>query len=53
MVRRATLDAHPELAAAIGKLGGAISLEAIRRANYAVDGQHRNPSAVVKELRGS
>ena len=53
VVRRATLDAHPELAAAIGKLGGAISLEAIRRANYAVDGQHRNPSAVVKELRGS
>jgi osmoprotectant transport system substrate-binding protein len=53
VVRRATLDAHPELAAAIAKLGGAISLEAIRRANYAVDGQHRNPSAVVKELRGS
>jgi osmoprotectant transport system substrate-binding protein len=52
VVRRATLDAHPALAAAIAKLGGAISLDAIRRANYAVDGQHRDPSAVVKELRG-
>jgi osmoprotectant transport system substrate-binding protein len=51
LVRRATLDQHPEVGAALGLLAGKISEEEMRRMNYAVDGGHRDPADVVREFR--
>ena len=51
LVRRAMLDKHPEAAAALGELSGKISEEEMRRMNYAVDGEHRDPAEVVREFR--
>jgi osmoprotectant transport system substrate-binding protein len=51
LVRRATLDRHPEAGAALGELAGKISEEEMRRMNYAVDGEHRDPAEVVREFR--
>jgi glycine betaine/choline ABC-type transport system substrate-binding protein len=36
--------------AALNALAGKISDEDMRRLNYSVDGQHRDPTAVVKEF---
>jgi len=41
---------HPEVGVALDALAGVISNEDMRRLNYAVDGQHRDPTAVVKEF---
>jgi len=51
LVRRATLDRHPEVGAALGELAGKISEEEMRHMNYAVDGEHRDPADVVREFR--
>lgn len=51
LARRATLENHPEVREAIGALAGKISEEEMRRMNYAVDGQHRDPAEVVREFR--
>ena len=51
LVRRATLDKHPEVRGAIGALAGKISEGEMRLMNYAVDGQHRDPTDVVREFR--
>jgi glycine betaine/choline ABC-type transport system substrate-binding protein len=51
LVRRATLGKHPEAGAALGQLAGKISEEEMRRMNYAVDGEHRDPAEVVREFR--
>jgi osmoprotectant transport system substrate-binding protein len=51
LVRRAMLDKHPEAGAALGQLAGKISEEEMRRMNYAVDGEHRDPADVVREFR--
>ncbi len=51
LVRRAILDKHPEAGAALGQLTGTISEEEMRRMNYAVDGEHRDPAEVVREFR--
>jgi len=51
LVRHATLDRHPEAGAALGQLTGKISEEEMRRMNYAVDGEHRDPADVVREFR--
>jgi osmoprotectant transport system substrate-binding protein len=51
LVRRATLDQHPEAGTALGQLAGKISEEEMRRMNYAVDGQHRDPAEVVRAFR--
>jgi osmoprotectant transport system substrate-binding protein len=53
LVRRATLDQHPEVRDAIGALGGKISVDEMRRMNYAVDGERRDPADVVREFRKS
>lgn len=50
VMRGEMLKNHPEVGAAIGELEGAISDEDMRRLNYAVDGQHRDATAVVKEF---
>jgi len=53
LVRRATLDQHPEVGAALGQLAGKVSEEEMRRMNYAVDGDHRDPADVVREFRNA
>jgi len=50
IMRDEMLKKHPEAGAALGELAGAISDEDMRRMNYAVDGQHRDDAAVVKEF---
>ena len=51
LMRRATIEKHPEAHDAIGALAGKISEDEMRRMNYAVDGEHRDPSDVVREFR--
>jgi osmoprotectant transport system substrate-binding protein len=53
LVRQATLDKHPEIGAALAPLSGKISAEEMRRMNYAVDGELRDPADVVRAFRGS
>jgi osmoprotectant transport system substrate-binding protein len=47
----ATLERHPEIRAALALFAGKISEEEMRRMNYAVDGEHRDPADVVREFR--
>jgi len=51
LVRRATLEKYPEVGKALGALAGKISEDEMRRMNYAVDGEHRDPADVVREFR--
>ncbi len=51
LVRRATLETHPEVRDAIGALAGKISVDEMRLMNYAVDGEHRDPADVVRAFR--
>jgi osmoprotectant transport system substrate-binding protein len=53
IARNAALREHPELRAPLDALGGKISEEDMRRMNYAVDGEHRSPSAVVRDFRNT
>lgn len=50
VVREATLERHPELRAALAELAGKISDEEMRRMNYAVDGERRDPEEVVHDF---
>jgi osmoprotectant transport system substrate-binding protein len=50
IMREDMLKNHPEVGAALGELAGAISDDDMRRLNYAVDGQHRDVTEVVKEF---
>jgi len=50
IMRGEMLKNHPEVGAALGELSGAISDGDMRRMNYAVDGQHRDVTAVVREF---
>jgi glycine betaine/choline ABC-type transport system substrate-binding protein len=51
LTRAAALQDHPELRAALDALGGKISEDDMRRMNYAVDGERREASDVVREFR--
>jgi len=53
VVRAETLRRHPDLQPALDALGGKISDDEMRRMNYAVDGQHREPASVVREFRAA
>jgi osmoprotectant transport system substrate-binding protein len=53
LVRRATLERHPEIRDAIGALAGKISVDEMRTMNYAVDGEQRDPADVVRAFRKS
>lgn len=53
IVRRAALEKFPQLRAALADLGGKITAEEMRHLNYAVDGEHRDVVAVVREFRQS
>src|SRR5882672_7928792 len=50
IIRQETLKAHPEVAVALNALSGAISDQDLRRLNYAVDGEHKDAAAVVREF---
>jgi len=50
VVRRATLERHPQLRRALEDLVGKISEEEMRRLNYAVEGEGRNLRQVVVEF---
>ena len=53
VVRRQSLERHPEIRDALHALAGQISEDEMRRLNYAVDGQRRDVPQVVREfLRG-
>lgn len=47
VVRPATLQAHPEVRAAIAQLSGKISYHEMQQMNYAVDGQHQDITEVA------
>ena len=51
VVRKATLERFPGLRGALAELAGKVSAADIRGMNYAVDGLHREPAAVVSEFR--
>jgi osmoprotectant transport system substrate-binding protein len=53
LVRRSTLEKHPEVRDAIGALAGIISVEDMRAMNHAVDGEHGDPADVVRKFRNS
>jgi osmoprotectant transport system substrate-binding protein len=50
IMRGEMLKQHPDVGGAVDALAGAISDDDMRRLNYAVDGEHRDPTAVVKEF---
>jgi osmoprotectant transport system substrate-binding protein len=50
IMRGEMLKQHPEVGGAVDELAGAISDDDMRRLNYAVDGEHRDPTAAVKEF---
>jgi osmoprotectant transport system permease protein len=50
VVRRATLEKYSELRAVFTRLAGVLSVEEMRRLNFAVDGEHRRASDVVREF---
>jgi osmoprotectant transport system permease protein len=53
LVRAATLLKHPRIGEALKRLAGRVDATAMRRMNFAVDGDHRDPSAVVREFLDS
>jgi osmoprotectant transport system permease protein len=52
ILNRASLRAHPGLQEAVASLAGRIDEDAMRRMNYAVDGEHRAPAEVAREFLG-
>ncbi len=50
IVRRETLQRHPEIADALQRLSGRVKAEDMRRLNYAVDGEKKDAALVVREL---
>ena len=51
IVREEALTRHPQLRDALAPLAGKVSDEDMRALNYAVDGQHRSVTDVVREFR--
>jgi osmoprotectant transport system permease protein len=50
VMNAAHLDAHPGLEAAVAALAGRVDAQAMRRLNFAVDGEHRAPAAAAREF---
>lgn len=50
VMREEMLKRHPEVGTALAELAGQISDDDMRRLNYAVDGQHRDVTVVVREF---
>src|SRR5580692_4595406 len=53
VVREETLERYPALRAAIAELAGKISANDMRKMNYAVDAELKDPKVVVQEFRNS
>ena len=53
IVRQSTLARFPQLRAALADLAGKLSASDIRRLNHAVDAQHQDAAAVVRQFRSS
>ena len=53
LVRAATLLRYPEIGRALKRLAGRVDAAAMRRMNFAVDGNHRDPAVVVREFLDS
>jgi osmoprotectant transport system substrate-binding protein len=51
LVRQQSLDRWPRLRSALDDLAGKISAQDMRQMNEAVDGEHRDPSEVVRAFR--
>jgi osmoprotectant transport system substrate-binding protein len=50
VIRRETLQQHPEVGQAIAELGGKISDQEMQKLNYALDGQRRDAKDVAHEF---
>jgi osmoprotectant transport system permease protein len=50
VVRQATLEKYPEVGAVLRQLGGILSVDEMRKLNYAVDGEKRQPKDVAREF---
>ena len=50
VVRRQTLEQHPEVARVLAQFAGKISDQEMQQLNYAVDGQHRDVKEVAREF---
>ncbi len=50
IIRRQVLAQHPETGKALDELAGKITENDMRRMNYAVDGEHRDPKEVAAEF---
>jgi osmoprotectant transport system permease protein len=50
VVRQTVLEKYPELRGVLKQLGGILSVEEMRKLNYAVDGEKRQPKDVVREF---
>ncbi|HKV93800.1 MAG TPA: glycine betaine ABC transporter substrate-binding protein [Candidatus Angelobacter sp.] len=50
IVRRETLQRHPEIGQALRQLSGRITAQEMRQMNYAVDGEKKDAEAVVKDF---
>jgi len=53
LVREESLKRWPQIQLALDALAGRITASDMRTMNEAIDGQHRDPGAVVREFRGS
>jgi osmoprotectant transport system substrate-binding protein len=53
IVRQSILAQFPQLRAALADLAGKLSASDIRRLNYAVDAEHQDAAAVVRQFRTS
>jgi len=53
IMQQTTLAQFPQLRGALADLAGKLSAADMRRLNYAVDGQHKDAAAVVREFRAS
>lgn len=51
IAREETLARHPEVRAALAQLAGKVTDDDMRALNYAVDGQHRSVTDVVRDFR--
>ena len=50
VARRAMLEQHPRVRAALQRLGGILTVDEMRKLNFAVDGEKRQPKDVAREF---
>ena len=53
LMRADSIERHPGIAVALGRLAGRVSADEVREMNDAVDSQHKDVGAVVREFRRS